>query len=629
MHPLRWDFPPASGSNPPREINVEKVDLDDSIAKYIRAAVTSSHPNQGFGSKPVYRNDTIDLRGTAQGPHTQDAENVQRIHWCLTCTEKYAGAKVWDACNNFKMGPSTSIWKNSFEMKEKDEHVMNPLPEGVSAAICTFGTTDTGPFNLTTAFPFLNTDRPDGKSFLFSQAEAEGAEIVEAVTTTPATIMNPNQKSNVQFPGPMPIPASRTPSKPQYNGTYAWHFVGPAMEGAIVILLMFIVLRSAFYTKRPHTIYDYMKEAASKHHHHSRNATPISISNSIPIHVPITGLSRAERDFVTRLKNGNETPPPTYNAAMGDISRPGKRDSLMTVNIALETPSRSSTDSTRARVWLAAAKNFPRGGRRSRVFATAKPEARRSKLFHALSHNRKWSGSVSSFKWGGGNDKEKRSTIRMSTLSVSKHQRLASKVSSHFRAWSRGSIAGSSLRHEVRASTLDGLMDGHQQVPSPAATQHSFPHTPTHNRFPSTLTAHSMQLFPPPSPSQYSLSEHQRPASTLSQQLFPHTPIHNRFPSTLTAHSMQLFPPPTSTQNSSSHRRIASNLSHQFFPHESPRDDRFAHPAPSPLSREMRGSFQFPFQGPMTGPGPAVYDVEAQTFAGPSRNTRWSFNPPQ
>jgi hypothetical protein len=63
----------------------------NSMIEYLKS-FTRFSPLDGFGSKPVYVKDTIELNG---GPSLYDI-------WCLQCNEPNSGPNAWDACDACK-----------------------------------------------------------------------------------------------------------------------------------------------------------------------------------------------------------------------------------------------------------------------------------------------------------------------------------------------------------------------------------------------------------------------------------------------------------------------------------------------------------------------------------------------
>lgn len=214
--------------------------------------------------------------------------------------------------------------------------------------------------------------------------------------------------------------------------------------GIVILTLMFIIIRQAFYKKKPQSIFEYMKYAAIKHRH-SRNATLMSISKPIPTHIPGDRLSTAEQGR-TGAPGRNETPPPAYQEK--DVVKglsTETRSSVVIFDEDAAPTTHTRSESASARMWAVAAKNFPRAGRRSKVFVDENWGGRRSRIF-AAAHERQQSRVSKLFI-------HKRGEVSRGSF-FSLHSRGPSRssiFSSYSRGASRSSFFGrSSLRNEVR-----------------------------------------------------------------------------------------------------------------------------------------------------------------------------------
>ncbi|KAF2703406.1 hypothetical protein K504DRAFT_495543 [Pleomassaria siparia CBS 279.74] len=167
-----WTFPsPASDIILSAANFHTQNSYNTSMTEYLRVSAQNL-PETGFGTKPVYLKDTIELG-------QWDESNY--VPWCLECWEPYLGTNGWDACDGFTRNSSITLARMSDEQDKQRLYVSESLPKEVSVAVCTFAKSDPQAekkdedlYSLTVAYPFINKEREDGSKHTFSQAAPAG-----------------------------------------------------------------------------------------------------------------------------------------------------------------------------------------------------------------------------------------------------------------------------------------------------------------------------------------------------------------------------------------------------------------------------------------------------------------------
>ncbi|KAF2785980.1 hypothetical protein K505DRAFT_156656 [Melanomma pulvis-pyrius CBS 109.77] len=162
-----WTFPGPANDGLLNAAHFESVNvITNSMIEYFQLSA-QLRPDIGFGAKPLYLKDTIELGGW-------DGEIGDFGQWCLQCWEPYAGTDGWDACDDFTRNSSITLMAQSVSVDNQMLSAGIEHPQGVSVAICALAKESGNVPSFTVAYPFIKKEREDGSTHRFSQAAPEG-----------------------------------------------------------------------------------------------------------------------------------------------------------------------------------------------------------------------------------------------------------------------------------------------------------------------------------------------------------------------------------------------------------------------------------------------------------------------